>query len=259
MIYIDKRQSLTPDILLNEGVIEAQKLKDAYDNDNSYFDNKSSADVFKSVIYGDKEVKNKLIDIQNHKCCFCESRVTHISDGDVEHFRPKAAWLDDVHGLKKPGYFFLAYDWNNLLLSCQACNQRAKGNHFPILNSGIRTTISSAYDYSLEYAIFINPTNEDPEISITFFEEIPQGINYRGRKTIEYLQLDRFSLNEARKEKLKDLFALKNVVESIKNNNDREKAEEILRRRVHEILDENLQYVSMVKANFEEYVDGMDL
>jgi len=245
MIYIDKGHSQVPNILLTDGVTEAQNLRDAYDNDNAYFEGKRSSDVF----------KNSLINIQNHKCCFCESRVTHISDGDVEHFRPKAAWLHELDGLKKPGYFFLAYDWGNLLLSCQACNQRAKGNQFPILNSIIRTTITSTYDYSLENAIFINPAYEDPEISITFFEEIPKGNNYRGRKTIEYLELDRLSLNEARKEKLKDLFALKEVIQVIQNEVDREKAEEILRRRIAEILNENLQYVSMVKANFQEYIE----
>lgn len=255
MIYIDKTHSQVPNILLTHGAIETQNLRDAYDDDDTYFDGKRSSDVFKSSIYGDSEVKNSLISIQNHKCCFCESRVTHISDGDVEHFRPKAAWLHEIDGLKKPGYFFLAYDWDNLLLSCQACNQRAKGNQFPILNSIIRIAISSTYDYSLEKAIFINPAMEDPEISITFYEEIPKGNNYRGRKTIELLELDRFSLNEARREKLKDLFALKEVIEVVQNETDRERAEQILRRRIFEIVNENLQYVSMVKCNFQEYID----
>ncbi|WAC39866.1 hypothetical protein [Pedobacter sp. SL55] len=255
MIYIDKRHAQVPAILLTDGATETQNLRDAYDDDNTYFDNKRSYEVFKSSIYGNSEVKNSLIGIQNHKCCFCESRVTHISDGDVEHFRPKAAWLHDTDGLKKPGYFFLAYEWSNLLLSCQACNQRAKGNQFPILNSNIRTTITSTYDCSLENAIFINPSNEDPEISISFFEEIPKGNNYRGRKTIEYLELDRFSLNDARREKLKDLFALKDAIDVLQNEADRERAEDILRRRISEIVSENLQYVSMVKCNFQEYLD----
>jgi hypothetical protein len=45
---------------------------------------------FDSSIYGDPDLKKQLIQAQRGKCCFCESKVTHISFGHIEHFRPKA-------------------------------------------------------------------------------------------------------------------------------------------------------------------------
>ncbi|QNL48954.1 hypothetical protein H8S90_19680 [Olivibacter sp. SDN3] len=238
--------------------METQILCANYDADNTYFDDKQSKDIFKSNVYAHQDVKSALVRIQNHKCCFCESKVTHISDGDVEHFRPKAEWSKEndngTKTKKKPGYYFLAYEWNNLMLSCQMCNQRIKGNNFPLVNETARANVTHNYNVEAELPVFINPTLEDPELHITFYEETPQGITYRGRKTIEYLQLDRLALNEVRKEKLKDLFTLRNVVNSIVDIDSREKAVDILLRRLHEIIEKNDQYVNMVKANFSDFL-----
>ncbi len=74
------------------------------------------------------------------KCAYCEGALELI-DGDVDHFRPKGA-VSDQHG--KPitidgdefrehqGYYWLAYDWRNLLPSCKTCNQIYKGSQFPV-------------------------------------------------------------------------------------------------------------------------------
>ena len=51
----------------------------------------------------------------------------HNDRGDVEHFRPKSAVLDDpLHG----GYWWLAYDFQNYLLSCSLCNRVRKKTRF---------------------------------------------------------------------------------------------------------------------------------
>lgn len=258
MIHINKLGEPIPKVLSANGAIETQALCANYDADNTYFEERESKDLFKSSIYGHPDVKNSLVRIQNHKCCFCESRVTHISDGDVEHFRPKAMWLqENVDGTKskiKPGYYFLAYDWDNLLLSCQMCNQRIKGNNFPLVNERVRTIVSHNYNIRAELPVFINPSLEDPELHITFYGDLPQGITYRGRKTIEYLYLDRPSLNEVRNEKLKDLFALREVINLMTDLESREIAKDILTRRLNEIITNNDQYVCMVKANFSDFL-----
>ena len=58
---------------------------------------------------------------------FCESKVSHIAYGDVEHFRPKAGYRQRPEDpLVQPGYYWLAYEWSNLLFCCQLCNQRFK-------------------------------------------------------------------------------------------------------------------------------------
>lgn len=258
MIYINKIGEPEPDVLLTSGVVEAQKLCANYEADNTCFDNRASKNIFKPSIYGHNDVKNALVRIQNHKCCFCESRVTHISDGDVEHFRPKAGWSKiDKEGksvLVKPGYYFLAYDWNNLMLSCLMCNQRIKGNNFPLLNERYRTVVTHNYDVAGELAVFINPALEDPEAHITFYEESPKGISLRGKRTVEYLELDRLSLNEARKEKFKDLFVYKEILNVITDAEERDNVLGMIRKRINEIIDNNGEYVAMVKANFNEFL-----
>jgi hypothetical protein len=50
-------------------------------------------------------------------------------------FRPKGGWVqNDGDALTQPGYYWLAYEWSNLLISCQLCNQEFKKNRFPLLN-----------------------------------------------------------------------------------------------------------------------------
>jgi hypothetical protein len=94
---------------------------------------------FDPAIYGDVAVKAALVAAQHKKCCFCESIVG--TDGDVEHFRPKAACRQTSgDALTRPGYYWLAYDWSNLLLACGPCNQRHKGNLFPLADPSRRVT-----------------------------------------------------------------------------------------------------------------------
>ncbi len=90
--------------------------------------------TIKSDIYAAPDVKQTLKDMQHGKCCFCESKITHIAYGDVEHFRPKKAVLQDGQ-LERPGYYWLAYTWENLLFSCELCNRREKGAWFRISGS----------------------------------------------------------------------------------------------------------------------------
>src|SRR5215469_15345176 len=62
------------------------------------------------------------------KCAYCESPVGHVAYGEVNHFRPKALVQEDA---AFPGYYWLAYEWSNLLLACRQC-ALSKRNRFPI-------------------------------------------------------------------------------------------------------------------------------
>lgn len=172
MIRIKKKElASVPDILKTKGKEETEALKVRYDNGERDFSNKD----FDTGIYSNKEVKDNLIAIQDYKCCFCESKIGHISYGDVEHFRPKAGWVQDDEQLNRPGYYWLAYEWENLLLSCQLCNQRYKKNLFPLLNNPQRA-LSHHYNVDSEQPIFIHPVKDEVETYITFKEEIPIAI-----------------------------------------------------------------------------------
>lgn len=151
-----------------------------------------------------------MIQLQNKSCCFCESRVTHISFGDVEHYRPKAGYFQDEGDLfHKPGYFWLAYEWSNLLFCCKICNRRYKQNFFPLKDPAKRCKFNKSFSVKSEAPLFINPFETDPAEHITFNKEIPVGKTEEGRVTISKLGLLREELNEMRRDTLSSLLALK--------------------------------------------------
>src|SRR5690606_19607561 len=106
-----------------------------YDGSPQNYDTGAVKMSFDSGIYGHTNIKTELINNQSGKCAFCEQHILSISYGDVEHFRPKGGYKQNYKdSLHKPGYYWLAYDWDNLLFCCQKCNQRYKKNYFPLRN-----------------------------------------------------------------------------------------------------------------------------
>ncbi|MDQ1610222.1 MAG: hypothetical protein QOG00_153 [Pyrinomonadaceae bacterium] len=215
MIYIVKPH-IAPAILTAKGKDERRANIIKYNKGSRSFD-------FDSKVYAHKSVKEALIKAQHDKCFLCESKITHIAFGDVEHFRPKAAYCQNrSEGLQKPGYYWLAYEWSNLFLACQLCNQVFKKNLFPLADPKTRAT-SHRQTLRKERPLFIDPSVDDPEQFISFREEIPfpLGNDPRGKATIENLGLKRQKLNEKRLEayeKMKTLYLVAYKIPSIEES-----------------------------------------
>jgi uncharacterized protein (TIGR02646 family) len=202
MIRIVKPKK-APAILLTKGRAKRDEHKGAYNKGNRSV-------TFDARIYGHKTVKEALIKAQHDKCFLCESKITHIAHGDVEHFRPKAGYRQSIGDtLHKPGYYWLVYEWGNLFLACQICNQVFKKNLFPLANPKARAA-SHKKSVSKEEPLFIDPSKEDSEQSIGFRREVPFSINNnpRAKATIQGLGLDRPKLNERRLERYQLLRSL---------------------------------------------------
>src|SRR5215218_4032845 len=121
MIRIVKPKK-APAILQTKGRAGRDRHKAEYDGRLRQFS-------FDARIYGHKTVKTALIKAQHDKCFLCESKITHIAHGDVEHYRPKAGYKQvESDKLQTPGYYWLTYEWDNLFLACQVCNQVFKKN-----------------------------------------------------------------------------------------------------------------------------------
>lgn len=74
--------------------------------------------------YGLRPVREALQEMFHGKCAYCESKIAGTQDTDVEHYRPKKGVTEaDDAGVAHPGYWWLAMRWENLVLSCQHCNQ----------------------------------------------------------------------------------------------------------------------------------------
>jgi uncharacterized protein (TIGR02646 family) len=191
-----QRPATIPGVLTGRGPEATRRLCAAYDSGAASF-------TFDPAIYGADEVKNALRSAQHDKCCFGESKVTHISYGDVEHFRPKAACRQRPGGpLLRPGYYWLAYEWTNLFFCCQLCNQRFKENLFPLRRP--RARCRSHHDTrSAEEPLFVSP-EEDPSRHLRFRAEYLYAFrrSSRGQATIAALGLNRPELVERRRDHL---------------------------------------------------------
>lgn len=131
MIQIRKPQK-APLVLTTKGKAQRRKMCVQYARGVREFD-------FDLRIYAHSTVKRALEKAQYDKCCFCETDFAAVAYGDVEHFRPKKGYRQSVREkLVKPGYYWLAYEWSNLFLSCERCNQQFKKNLFPLLNQDKR-------------------------------------------------------------------------------------------------------------------------
>ena len=209
------KNSQQPDVLQQNGPAETQKLIVAVDggNDSPTFDS----------LYRHADVKAQLKRDQNDKCAYCERKLNG-DYGAVEHYRPKGAWQQNQGDqLEKPGYYWLAYEWSNLLYSCDECNTSYKMNLFPLANPADRDI--EHRDVSKEQPLLVNPTTDDPGTYIGFRREIavPRIIDgvpsEKGQKTIDLLGLNsRPVLKQARMDsflKYKKYRVLKAIIEKI--------------------------------------------
>src|SRR4051812_22350680 len=88
--------------------------------------------VIRGSVY--KSAKPFLDKLFGGKCAYCEVIIEASHPTEVEHYRPKGAVKDEEEEVvtiqtpngaeDHPGYWWLAYEWNNLLPSCIDCNRR---------------------------------------------------------------------------------------------------------------------------------------
>jgi len=168
--------------------------------------------------------KSFFIKAQHDKCGYCDTYIS--SYGDMEHYRPKSVVEDiknegieknNLHNVKgrafkkscKYGYWWLAYEWSNYLLSCPLCNQPWKRALFPISKERpINMDSQSAYPHLspqpsvLETALLLNPfDNMNISDHITFDQYgsiAAYNFSEYGKQTIRTCGLDRNSLNQQR-------------------------------------------------------------
>lgn len=218
MIRVEKTGRV-PRKLLTEGEAKTADYRAKYDRNRDAYRTGAQKFSFDRNIYANSNVKNALRKIQNDKCCYCESKVPKdkTSHTDVEHFRPKK-FAQQEKGAEKvyPGYYWLAYDWENLFLSCQICNGSYKKNFFPLFDPASRAR-SHHDDISREEPLLVNPGGpDDPRGHIRFHDEVPVGITDVGRETIKVLGLRRF--NEDRRALLDLMEAQLSIIKLLKSD-----------------------------------------
>jgi len=128
--------------------------------------------------YRHPDIKAVLVEETAGKCAYCESKLQHIHHGDVEHIYPKS--LDPTK----------TFEWQNLTLACEVCNQN-KSNKDPFLEN------------------IIDPYQTDPEQHLIFAGGLVFARGTReGTSTRILLELHRAELVEMRNDQLEKVMAI---------------------------------------------------
>lgn len=251
------RSSEIPKSLAVDGPAKALKLAEMVAQDRDLFTSGQQSLPMDRNVYAHADVKHALLAMQHGKCFLCESAVQITSHGDVEHFRPKGGSRQEPGAeMERPGYYWLAYDWGNLFLSCEVCNRSFKKNLFPLLNPNERAK-APADDLERELPIFIDPSREEPADFLAFrgAELYAIGDNERGRKTIEWLGLDRDILSNARAAHYDRLKCLYDIVHHIPPVSEALRAS--AEQRLTHDAEEGAPYLMMVRTAIAAGFEGV--
>ncbi len=199
----------------------------AFFTDTAHYLNDEKLDdaSFSFAVYKDKELARALARDFHKKCAYCESKFAAVTPADIEHYRPKASINTGTHELK-PGYFWMAGDWDNLLLSCPHCNRSyshevpgqtqnvtlGKGTQFPLSDETKRVRDHEA-DIAAEadYRLLLHPCIDQPNEHLSFDTDglvRPKqagAAGARGKASIDIYALQRKDLVEARRDAVNDL------------------------------------------------------
>lgn len=214
-----------PNVLVQNAenwTVEYLEAKSIYENSRTLENKKALQRIEKR--YNHDEIKSSLKVMFNKKCAFCESHITHIDYGQIEHFKPKSKYPD------------LCFEWNNFLLSCTVCNGISnKGNKFPLEDEG---------------GPFVNPIEEIPDDFFKFeFDEVTKQFfvfpkNKRALITIKELGINRDDLLENRTIELSKIIYMLDIV--LEKNQD-----EVLEGFINEFSKKD-QYYAFINAIFEK-------
>lgn len=128
--------------------------------------------------YRRPSIKAALVLETSGKCAYCESRLLHIHHGDVEHIYPKS--LDPAR----------TFEWENLTLACEVCNQN-----------------KSNLDPNLEH--ILDPYNSDPESHFIYLGGLVFARpTVEGNSTLSILDLQRAELVEMRNDQAERIMSI---------------------------------------------------
>lgn len=170
--------------------------------------------------YREKDVRRALEGMFGAKCAYCETEYAAGNSPDTEHYRPKNEIERADKTKLRPGYYWLAATWSNLLPTCVYCNRRrehpypdgprvtGKGIQFPLADESKRVTTPA--NTQGEEPLLLDPTVDEPSQHLRFGAEAVvsaapngTGTSPRGEATIEILGLNRPTLVHSRQAELR--------------------------------------------------------
>lgn len=244
MLFVDRGRVAIPSVLLPGGAAEAEKEKAA----EFYKQAHHLQSRFEFKVFRSKEVKSALYDLFQGKCAWCESRINSTASGDICHYRPKGGVAESR---KHPGYWWLANQWENLLLSCPACNRphqyngviAGKSSRFPLEDEAQRAFVPGWEER--EKPLLLDPTFDDPARHFVYdwegniLSETPEG-----QMTITIIGLNRTALVEARRSALAMVRSVLKMFATTSSVDSEEQRMFILRH-LQELTADNAEYAAI--------------
>lgn len=153
------------------------------DRNNYENDVKKTKVKFTFAVYKDPELAAAMEAAMGRKCAYCESDFAHVMPKDIEHFRPKSE-ITSADATLQPGYYWLAGEWENLLVSCADCNRArnhevpgqpkkvklGKETQFPLADEQRRVRSQAALAAEDPVRLLLNPCVDEPADHLTFDE-----------------------------------------------------------------------------------------
>jgi uncharacterized protein (TIGR02646 family) len=182
MIQVERSSVPKPSALEEANRAGKKETARALNKANQLLDDQRLAEFkFEFKAYKNKEVKDALECLFHGKCAYCEKRYAGTQPMDVEHWRPKGMALREEREAMKPGYYWLAAEWENLLPSCIDCNRSrkqrippddeeillGKENQFPLDDEEHRC-LNHRMSLEGEVPLLLNPCQDDPERFLEF-------------------------------------------------------------------------------------------
>jgi uncharacterized protein (TIGR02646 family) len=129
--------------------------------------------------YRHSEIKNQIVRETSEKCAYCESKIRHVTPGDVEHILPSSVFPN------------LIFEWENLTLACTECNRRK-------------------LDYHDVADPLIHPYSDNPEDHLVAIGPLVKArpADRKGQITENRLELNSPALFERRSERIESLHNL---------------------------------------------------
>ena len=159
---------------------------------------------FDFTAYKAPEISRALTELFYGKCAYCEVKFAFAMPVATELFRPKTGVTERP---EHPGYWWLASDWDNMLISCPDCNRvrteagerTGKGNRFPLVDE--RQRAFGPGEEHKERPLLLDPCRDFPEEHLVF-DETGRVVSdtQQGQMTISVLGLNRIGLVESRRE-----------------------------------------------------------
>lgn len=168
--------------------------------------------------YNEDSIKSTLEKETHEKCAYCESKMKHISYGDIEHILPK----------NKDARPDLYVEWSNLTLACEQCNRSGKRMYYNPELPLINPYLDEPSEHLIDMGPIIMPVIGDD----------------RAYVTKEKLKLNRAALVECRNERIS---SVENLLNAWKKE-PRTEIKNILEEQLHNEYSEDKEFTSTVKS-----------